>query len=156
MLIGKGAVLAAVEHGAGGLLAHTLYEARRRIDRHIIRILEKPCILGDKGRPDGSRQNAIDCLVVDLFRSATIVEFAPLTPLFEKEWHASGIALVAKVAGPVGMHRPRAWAALTAANHPIDHYLAIIAARKFAGASDINWTEEGLTRKKLHRRRYFA
>src|SRR5262245_54269498 len=38
----------------------------------------------------------------------------PFAPLFEKERYARGLALVAELAGPVRVHRPRAWTRLAA------------------------------------------
>ena len=49
-----------------------------------------------------------------------ILTRSPLPPLFEKERHARARALISQAARPVRVHVPSAWAALAAADHPVN------------------------------------
>ena len=87
---------AAVEQSAGGALADVLHPCT------VVELMEEVA-----GSLDDVRRRR------------------KFSPLLEQEGHADGFTLVAKVAQPIGMHRPRVGAAFAADDHPIQLFKRI-------------------------------
>src|SRR5271154_4134794 len=58
--------------------------------------------------------------ITDKFFSSDLIAWNLISPLFEKEWDAGSLALIAQKTRPIRMHRPRVRSALPASNHPIN------------------------------------
>ena len=59
----------------------------------------------------------IICSIVEQPASFGLVN---ATPLFEKERHSAGGALIANCPDPVAFNRAESWSAFTAGDHPVD------------------------------------
>ena len=68
--------------------------------------------------------------------------FVDAAPLFEKEWHVGGEALVADIDDPFGVHRSSAWAGFAANDDLVDAFEVYIG----------NRTQKRFERQEFHSR----